>query len=305
MHLVEEFARITGIAHDNHPQMHESLLALIQADRHPDVTFSQLFHCLYHAQNPQYFSTAPRDPLYRKISSVAIRSITHAFSGSLLYPDVERDDIMPEVRLDACEPPPPDDPTLPRSSRSDWCSVSAIHVIDDPSEAICKAADQAGVAIIAVLRGANDQPFERDTAARRIAAWALHPSVVLAVVPRLASDEQSAAIVAAARPLKGTMLMGLEVDGTQPPDAVPSAGIGGVDCLIVSLPCERLPHEEWRSWRADKPLVAWRATTTAQGTPAEHRQECDRIQASLAAWGLAREAGHLPWDWAGYLSAAW
>jgi len=184
-------------------------------------------------------------------------------------------------------------------------SLSAAAVIDDPSEEICKAADQAGVAIIAVLRGANDQPFERDTAARRIAAWALHPSVVLAVVPRLASDEQSAAVVAAARPLKGTMLMGLEVDGMQPPDAVPSAGIGGVDCLIVSLPCEGLPHEEWRSWRADKPLVAWRATTTAQGTPAEHRQECDRIQASLAAWGLAREAGHLPWDWAGYLSAAW
>ena len=184
-------------------------------------------------------------------------------------------------------------------------SLSAAAVIDDPSDEICAAADQTGVAIIAVLRGADDKPFDSETAAMRIAAWALHPSVVLAVVPRLESADRAGAVVAAARPLKGTMLVGVEVDGTQPPDAVPSAAIGGLDCLIVSLPCEGLPHEEWRSWPADKPLVAWRATTLAQGTPAEHRQECDRLQAALAAWGCGQGASHLPWDWAGYLSAAW
>jgi len=179
-------------------------------------------------------------------------------------------------------------------------SLSMAAVIDDPSDEICAAANQAGVAIIAVLRGADDQPFDRNTAASRIAAWALHPSVVLAVVPRLESADRAGAVVAAVRPLKGTMLVGVEVDGTQPPDAVPSAAIGGLDCLIVSLPCEGLPHEEWRSWPADKPLVAWRATNLVQGTPAEHRQECDRLQAALAAWGCGQGASHLHWDWAGY-----
>ena len=176
--------------------------------------------------------------------------------------------------------------------------LSAAAVIDDPSDAICEAADQAGVAIIARLKRENGQPFECDEAAGRIAAWALHPSVVLAVVPRSASAERSGAVVAAARPLKGTMLVGVEVDGTQPPEAMPAAAVGGVDCLIVSLPREGVPHEAWRSWRADKPLVAWRAVAT--GTPAEHRQECDRLQAALAAWGCDRGTLLLPWDWAGY-----
>ena len=177
-------------------------------------------------------------------------------------------------------------------------NLSAAAVIADPSQAICEAADQAGVAIIARLEGANGGPLDGAKAAERIAAWALHPSVVLAVVPRLEADDRSGAVVAAARPLKGTMLVGVEVDGTQPPDAVPSAAVGGADCLIVSLPCEGLPHEAWRAWQADKPLVAWRGVPT--GTPAEHRQECDRLQAVLAAWGCARGTSLLPWDWAGY-----
>ncbi len=195
-------------------------------------------------------------------------------------------------------------------------SLSAAAVIDDPTEEICALADQAGVAIVARLLDADRQPLEATRVAERIAAWSLHPSVVLAVVPRLASDEQSAAIVAVARPLKGTMLIGQEVDGTQSPDAVTGALVDMVDCLIVDLPRDGLPHDAWRSggsWRTDgtptdkppteKPLLAQRAVAT--GTAAEHRQECDRFQASLAAWGLARGAGQLPWDWAGYLSAAW
>ena len=182
-------------------------------------------------------------------------------------------------------------------------SLSAAAVIDDPSDAICEAADQAGVAIIAVLRSVDDQPFDRDTAARRIAAWALRPSVVLAVVPRTANAEESMAIVAAVRPLKGTMLVGLEVDGTQPPDAVPAVVADAVDCIVVDLPRDSLPHDGWRLWKANTPLVAQR--TVATGNSADHRQECDRLQAALAAWGLAEGATQLPWDWAGYLSAAW
>ncbi|MCX7431800.1 MAG: hypothetical protein NTY17_12505 [Planctomycetia bacterium] len=182
-------------------------------------------------------------------------------------------------------------------------SLSAAAVIDDPSDAICEAADQAGVAIIAVLRSVDDQPFDRDTAARRIAGWALRPSVVLAVVPRTANAEESMAIVAGVRPLKGTMLVGLEVDGTQPPDAVPALVADAVDCIVVDLPLDGLPHHGWRLWKANTPLVAQRAVAT--GGSVEHRQDCDRLQAALAAWGLAEGATQLPWDWAGYLSAAW
>jgi hypothetical protein len=196
-------------------------------------------------------------------------------------------------------PPTGFDPTSLRS-------LSAAAVIDDPTDAICEAADQAGVAIIAVLRGADDKPFDSETAAMRIAAWALHPSVVLAVLPRAIPPKETAAIVAAMRLLKGTMLVGLEVDGTQPPDAVPAAVVGGVDCIIVDLPCDGLPHDGWRfgsPWGTDKPLVAQRAV--AAGNTAEHRQECDRLKAALAAWGLAEGATQLPWDWAGYLTTAW
>ena len=196
-------------------------------------------------------------------------------------------------------PPTGFDPTALRS-------LSAAAVVNDPTDAISAAADQAGVAIIARLEGADGVPLDAAGARDRIAAWALHPSVVLAVVPRTANAEESMAIVAGVRPLKGTMLVGLEMDGTQPPDAVPTAIAGGVDCIIVDLPCEGVPHDGWRlgsPWGADKPLVAQRAFAT--GSSAEHRQECDRLQAALAAWGLADGAAQLPWDWAGYLAAAW
>jgi hypothetical protein len=195
--------------------------------------------------------------------------------------------------------PPGFDPTSLRS-------LSAAAVIDDPTDAICAAADQAGVAIIVRLVDAAGTPLDAAGVRDRIAAWAVHPSVVLAVVPRTANMAESMAIIAAMRPFKGTMLVGLEVDGTQPPDVEPAAIVGGVDCMILDLPCDGLPHDGWRSgnpWGTDKPLVAQRRV--AAGNTAEHRQECDRLQAALAAWGLAEGATQLPWDWAGYLTAAW
>ena len=182
-------------------------------------------------------------------------------------------------------------------------SLSAAAVIDDPSDAICEAADQAGVAIIARLVDAVGRPLDFVGAKERIAAWALHPSVVLAVVPRMANAEERTAIITGVRPLKGTMLVGLEVDGTQPPDAVPAVVADAVECIVVDLPRDGLPHEGWRLWKGNTPLVAQRAVAT--GSSAEHRQECDRLQAALAAWGMADGAAQLPWDWAGYLSAAW
>jgi hypothetical protein len=126
---------------------------------------------------------------------------------------------------------------------------------------------------------------------------------VLAVVPWTANADESTAMFTTVRPLKGTMLVGLEVDGTQPPHAVAGPLVDMADCLIVDLPCDGLPHDGWRLWQANTPLVAQRAV--AKGGSAEHRQECDRLQAALAAWGLAEGATQLPWDWAGYLTGAW
>ena len=185
-------------------------------------------------------------------------------------------------------------------------SLPAAAVVRDPCDEVCAAADQAGVAIVVRLEDLAGRPFDPGVAAERIAAWALHPSVVLSVVPRSANAEEAMAIIAAARPLKGTMIVGLEVDGTQPPEAVPAAVGGVVDCLVVDLPRDGLPHDGWRSGSplgADRPLVAQRAV--APGSVVEHRQECDRLQAALAAWGLTDGATQLPWDWAGYLSTAW
>lgn len=185
-------------------------------------------------------------------------------------------------------------------------SLPAAAVINDPSDAVCAAADQAGVAIIARLVDAAGRGLDGAAARERVAAWAMHPSVVLAVVPRTVGMEEAAAVVAAARPLKGTMLLGLEIDGTQPPDAVLAAAVGQVDCIVVDLPAGGLPHAGWRAgspWGTDRPLVAQRAVPS--GIAADHRRECDRLQAAVAAWGLADGAARCAWDWAGYLSAAW
>ena len=177
-------------------------------------------------------------------------------------------------------------------------SLSAAALIDDPSDAICEAADQAGVAIVTRLEDAAGRPLDCAVARERIAAWSMHPSVVLAMVPRTVNVEDATSIIAAVRPLKGTMLVGLEVDGTQPPDAVQAVAVDAADCLVADLPRDGLPHDGWRLWKANKPLVAQRAVAT--GSLAAHRQECDRLQAALAAWGCGQGPSQVPWDWAGY-----
>lgn len=182
-------------------------------------------------------------------------------------------------------------------------SLAAAAVIRDPSAACRAAADRAGVAIIARLEDAAGLPLTLDEAMARIAEWALHPSVMLVVVPRAVNPREAAAIAAAARPLKGTMLVGCEVDGTQPPGIGAEGQPGTADCLVVHLPHESLPHAGWRSPNADVPMIAQRAVVF--GTAAEHRQGCDRLQAALAGWGIAAGATRLAWDWAGYLSVAW
>jgi hypothetical protein len=160
-------------------------------------------------------------------------------------------------------------------------------VIDEPSEAICAAADAAGVAVVAVVEAAASA----DHVAEGIVAWTRHPSVVLTVLP-----QDRGAEAAALAPCKGTMLIGLAVDGTAAPPPVPA----GIDCLVVQLPADALPHEAWRDRGPPMPLVACRSGGPAADVSRSH---CDRLQADLAAWGIAASGAPLAWDWAGYLQA--
>lgn len=161
-------------------------------------------------------------------------------------------------------------------------------VIAELPEAVCAEADSTGVALVAVI----DPSALADRIAARIAEWARHPSVMLAVLPRDRGAE-----AAALGAMKGTMLVGLVVDGTAPPEPVPA----GVDCLIVQLPAGALPHAAWLDHAPSAPLVACRPF----GPAAEvSRAGCDRLQADLAAWGIAASGSPHAWDWAGYWQAS-
>lgn len=178
-------------------------------------------------------------------------------------------------------------------------AAHAAAVIDDPVEEVCAAADRAGVAILARL--ATDAHANTDAAARAVARWSLHPSVVLVVVPHGAC---APGLVEAVRRKHATLLVAAEVDGLASPTAVSAELAQGVDCLLVDLPPDGLPHAAWRSAAPPLPLVAWRAVGIA---PAESgsevvtwRRTCDRLQADLAAWGSAGGSAGTGWDWAGY-----
>jgi hypothetical protein len=155
----------------------------------------------------------------------------------------------------------------------------AAAVLDAPAEAICAAADESGVAIIGRCGGDPVADCLR---------WAPHPSVMLAVLPRGMAAEGVATPLAAIKPYRGTLLVGLEMTGHEPPAHVPE----GIDCLVMSLAEGALPHEAWRN----APAVPVVASRPAGGGVRERRAACDRLQADLAAW-----RGPASWDWAGYL----
>jgi hypothetical protein len=156
----------------------------------------------------------------------------------------------------------------------------AAAAVVDPAESLCVAADERGLGIVA--RCTTDP-------VAACARWREHPSVMLAVVP--SASAQTAAVIERVGRVKGTMLVGIEVDGLQPPPAVPR----GIDFLVVALPEAHLPHAAWRAG-PPLPLIAARPHP---GPPAERRSACDRLQAELAAWRDGGQAA--PWDWAGYL----
>lgn len=172
--------------------------------------------------------------------------------------------------------------------------AAAAAVIEDPPQAVAAAADAAGVAIVARLPASAPV----DTIRARLHAWKNHPSIVLAVLPPGHPAGDPVAIVAGLAREPGAILVAAEVDGraAAPADLCPG---GRLDCLVVDLPADGLPHDSWRGWQGRLPLIARRRIVPREA--ATDREECDRLQADLAAWGMAG-AGSIPIrDWAGYL----
>ena len=164
-------------------------------------------------------------------------------------------------------------------------------IVTDPDDATLARADEIGVAVIALAAvSAAEEPV---TITDRIAAWAAHPSAVVALLPAETPAATAARIAAAVRPRKDSLLLALTVSGTAPPPAPPP----GIDVLVVALDADATPHAAWRTGAA-VPLIAGRRARSVAGID---RAPCDALQAALAAWGTAGGREPLAWDWAGYL----
>ncbi len=176
---------------------------------------------------------------------------------------------------------------------SQFRGASLTAMVADPSEAFLDLCDAEGVPVIAILSDAGGSPMTVDVARERIATWAWHASVLMAVVSLTAQDTDGSRIADATRGSRGTLLLAQEVDGAIPPPEVAS----GIDAFIVSLKANMVPHPAWRTAPPAIPLVAQRAD--AAGATVS-RQPCDTLQAALAAWRFGTEPSPIPWDWAGY-----
>jgi len=173
--------------------------------------------------------------------------------------------------------------------------AGAAAMVVDPAEPFLAAADEAGMAVIAVAETADGRSLAPAEIVARIARWAMHPAAVITLLPRSITAAEVAALAAEARRLKGTMLLARTVDGASPPPITVAAGIDGV---CVALDHTGRPHDAWREGAPAVPLIAWQHG----GEGAERsRAACDRLQAALAAWGIAAGRTLQPWDWAGYI----
>lgn len=183
------------------------------------------------------------------------------------------------------------------------CDVQALHedgvaaVVVDPPRNFLAAADEAGLAIIAVAEADDGRSLAVEHIVERIGRWAMHPAVVITVLPQSSPAADVAALAAQIRRSKGTMLVARAVDGAAPP---PSSIAAGIDGLCVALDHSGLPHDAWRDAAPVVPLIAWRRGSAGNEPP---RAACDRLQAALASWGLAAGPSHRPWDWAGYIAS--
>jgi hypothetical protein len=181
------------------------------------------------------------------------------------------------------------------------CDVKAIHeagvaaVVVDPPEDFLAAADEAGLAIIGVAEADDGRSLAADEIVDRIGRWSMHPAVVITLLPQAVAEADVAALATQARRLKGTMLVARAVDGASPP---PGSVAAGVDGLCVILDRGGLPHDAWREAAPAVPHIAWQRGDAGKERA---RTACDRLQAALAAWGLAEGRTEQPWDWAGYL----
>lgn len=179
-------------------------------------------------------------------------------------------------------------------------------VVDDPTEEFLGRCDSEGVVVIAALANRQGQPLDVRAAVAAVARWAWHPAVFVAVVPAGVSSEAAADIETACRCVKGTLLLGREVDGRQPPPTE----LDRFDLAIVAVPPDGLPDEAWRTTPPAVPLIAHRralppAAAEAGQQPEEEapsRRPCDALQANLARWAGADPAAFR--DWAGYLVGA-
>lgn len=168
-------------------------------------------------------------------------------------------------------------------------------VVADPAEDFLDQCDTEGVAVIARLSAAG-RSLTVEEAGLRIAAWAGHPSVLVAILPlNMPADLAPAVLAETKKSTRGTLLVAPAVDGTQPPGPPPP----GADLMVLELPADRVPHPLWQTENLRLPLIACRSQASAAVVPS--RRPCDALQADLATWATA--AGRPPdWDWAGYLA---
>jgi len=161
-----------------------------------------------------------------------------------------------------------------------------------PSAAVCEAADAEGVMLGAELPTGLDQQAAADV----VAELAVHPSVGFVVL-----DATHLSSVAAWRGVRGTMQVGLRVDGSLPAahTGAEAAGLEGLDFLAVSVPAAGSLHESWRQ-PPPLPVVVCSPLppVAADVTIVERRRECDRLQADIAAWLAAN--GRPAWEPAAY-----
>lgn len=166
-------------------------------------------------------------------------------------------------------------------------AAATVWAVTDPDDQWLAAADEAGTPVACLLADTEPQRV-----AVRIARWALHPSVMIVILSASASMDECIRIVTTVGTSRGTVLVGLFYAAAEPP---PVTLPEGIQLAVVRLADGALPHPGWRAG-CPLPLVAWRETLAAGAG----RQACDRLQADLAAWGLAGGRTRLTWDWAGY-----